>query len=383
MVPGRSSDRWLAGVAGGIALRLGVQPIYVRVAFVAFGLVGFAAYIALLMLSIDSFADQDAERIEATGDRKVALLLITMGGVLLAREAGLVPGFMVPLGLVLFGAAVLWDRSTPAGRSRLTRLVAPSIGGAPTVGRVIGGSALLIVGLLVLLSGASVIRQAGWLILGFLVSAVGALLVFGPWLYRLASELTVERSQRVRADARAEVAAHLHDSVLQTLALIQRSADDPRRMVTLARSQERELRNWLYKGSAAEADHLEAALTDVAEVVEQHHNVPIDVIVVGDAAVDEHVEALVGAAREAMVNAAKHSGTDLVTVYAEVAEGRVDVWITDHGVGFRPDAVDGGGVGISGSIVHRMERHGGTAAISSGAEGTEVHLSLSLREVAQ
>nr|MDJ0925951.1 PspC domain-containing protein [Acidimicrobiia bacterium] len=383
MVPGRSADRWLAGVAGGIALRLGVQPIYVRAAFVAFGLVGFAAYIAMLMLSIDSFADEDAEPIEATGDRKVALLLLTLGGLLLTREAGLVPGFMLPLGLVLFGAAALWDRSTPAGRSRLTRLVAPSIGGAPTLGRVVGGAALLIVGLLALLSSASVIREAGWLVLGAVATAVGALLVFGPWLYRLGSELTAERSRRVRADARAEVAAHLHDSVLQTLALIQRSADDPRRMVTLARSQERELRNWLYKGSAAEADHLEAALEDIAEVVEQHHNVPIEVIVVGDRAVDDPIGALLGAAREAMVNAAKHSMAELVSVYAEVQDGRVDVWITDQGVGFDPDAVAGAGVGISGSIVDRMERKGGTAAISSGADGTEVHLSLPVREVAR
>jgi signal transduction histidine kinase/phage shock protein PspC (stress-responsive transcriptional regulator) len=380
MVPSRSSDRWLAGVAGGLAHRLGVQPIYVRAGFVVFGLVGFAAYVVLLMLSIDSVAEEDVEPYEATGDRKVALLLITLGGLLLVREAGLVPGFTLPVALVLFGAAALWDRSTPAGRSRLTRLVAPSIGGAPTLGRALGGVALLIVGLLVLLSGASVIRQAGWLVLGILVTAAGATLVFGPWLYRLGSELTAERSRRVRADARAEVAAHLHDSVLQTLALIQRSSDDPRRMVTLARSQERELRNWLYKGSAAEADQLEAALSQVADYVEQHHNVPIDVIVVGDAAVDEHVTALLGAAREAMVNAAKHSGSDLVTVYAEVGDGRVDVWITDLGEGFDPDAINGAGVGISGSIADRMRRHGGSATISSGPEGTEVHLSLILSE---
>jgi len=383
MVPGRTVDRWLAGIAGGIARRLGVQPIYVRAAFAAFGVVGFIAYVLLLILSIDSAAEEDAEPYEATGDRKVALLLLTLGGLLLVREAGLVPGFMLPVALVLFGAAALWDRSTPAGRSRLTRLIAPSIGGAPTWGRTIGGVALLIVGLIVLLSGASVIRQIGWLVLGVVVAATGALLVFGPWRYRLGAELASERSQRIRADARAEVAAHLHDSVLQTLALIQRSSDDPRRMVTLARSQERELRNWLYKENAGEADQLEAALSNVADRVEQHHNVPIDVIVVGDAVVDAHVEALVGAAREAMVNAARHSATDTITVYAEVASGAIDVWITDMGVGFDPGSVSGNGVGISGSIIDRMERHGGKATIASGPDGTEVHLSLGLREPAR
>ncbi len=377
-IPGRSRDRWLAGVAGGIAARLGVQPVYVRAAFVAFGLLGFAAYVLLLVISIDSLVDDEPSE-EASPDKKLALLLMTVGGLLLAHQVGLLASFMLPVALVLFGAAALWDRSTPLRRSRLTRLVAPNIGGAPTIGRTVGGIALLVVGLAVLLPGIEAIRRAGWLVLGVVITLAGALLVFGPWLYRLAGELRSERSRRIRADARAEVAAHLHDSVLQTLALIQRAGDDPRRMVTLARSQERDLRAWLFgdKGPTAE---LEPALTQVADRVEHDHNVPINVIVVGEAAMDERVDALVAAAREAMVNAARHSGTAAITVYVEVGHDSIDAWITDQGTGFDPAAVRDGAAGIRGSIVDRMNRRGGSADVSSGSEGTEVHLRLPVTE---
>lgn len=378
IVPPRSRDRWLAGVAGGIAQRLGVQPVYVRAAFVSFGLLGFVAYLMLLILSIDSLAE-DGPHPEASPDRKLALLLITIGALLLAHQIDLVPSLMLPAALVLFGAAALWDRSTPLRRSRLTRMIAPDIGGAPTVGRTLGGIALLAVGLTVLLQGIDVIRNAGWLAFGVMITAAGALLVFGPWLYRLAGELRLERSRRIRADARAEVAAHLHDSVLQTLALIQRAGDDPRRMVTLARSQERELRAWLF-GADSEASDLEPALAQVADRVEHDHNVPIDVIVVGHAAMDGRTEALVAAAREAMVNAARHSGTDSITVYVEVGPDAIDAWITDQGAGFDLSDEARRGAGIRGSILDRMARQGGLADIMSGPDGTEVHLRLPVRE---
>lgn len=379
-----SSERWLAGVAGGLAHRLGVQAIYVRVAFVSFLLVGFAAYVGLLVLTIDSTVDTSEEGREATGQEKLALLMLTLGGLLLTRELELIPSFIIPAAFVLFGVAALWDRSTPAGRSKLTRLVAPNVGGAPTLGRAIGGGLLLIVGVSLLFSETSVVREAGKLVTGVLIAGIGAAVVFGPWLYRLAKELSAERSERIRADTRAEVAAHLHDSVLQTLALIQRSPDDPRKMVTLARSQERELRNWLYRTGASEHSELEAAVQETANRVERDHDVPIEVIVVGTAVVDEHVEALVGAIREAMVNAAKHSGADSVSVYIEAGAQSIDAWITDQGRGFDPQERNGSGVGISGSIIGRMERHGGRAQIDSSPEdGTEVHLSMPRQAVAE
>lgn len=379
MIPERSSDRWLAGVAGGIAGRLGVEPIYVRVAFVSFGLLGFAAYLTLLMLSIDSQATADEPQAAASPENKLALFLMVMGGLVLTREMGLLPDFLLPTSLVLFGAAALWDRSTPEGRSRLTKLFGPDIGGAPTIGRTLGGVALLLGGLFALLQGVSVVQRAGWLAIGVAITAGGALLLFGPWIQRLATELRAERTRRIRADARAEVAAHLHDSVLQTLALIQRVGDDPRRVVTLARSQERELRSWLF-GHQEESRELEPALAATAARVEEDHDVPIDVIVVGDAPVDEHVEALIAAAREAMVNAARHSGADLVSVYVEVGNDALDVWVTDQGRGFDLGPALASSVGIRRSIMDRMARHGGTADISTGSEGTEVHLTMPLRE---
>jgi len=379
-----SSDRWLAGVAGGLAHRLGVQAIYVRVAFISFLLLGFAAYVGLLLLTIDSTIDTSEDSRQATGQEKLALLMLTLGALLLARELDLIPSFIIPAAFVLFGVAALWDRSTPAGRSRLTRLVAPGVGGAPTLGRAIGGGLLLIIGMSLLFSGTSVVREAGKLVTGVLIAGIGAAVVFGPWLYRLAGELSAERSERIRADTRAEVAAHLHDSVLQTLALIQRSPDDPRKMVTLARSQERELRNWLYRTGASEHSELEAAVQEAANRIERDHDVPIEVIVVGNAAVDEDVEALVGATREAMVNAAKHSGADSVSVYIEVDVDSIEAWIADQGGGFDPASRPGNGVGISGSIIGRMERHGGQATIESSPEdGTEVHLSLPRQGVAE
>ena len=379
-----SSDRWLAGVAGGLAARLGVQPIYVRAAFVSFLLVGFAAYVGLLVFTIDSAADTSESDRAASGQEKLALLMLALGGLLLVRELELIPSFIIPAAFVLFGISALWDRSTPAGRSRLTRLVAPNVGGAPTLGRAIGGGLLLIIGVSLLFSGTNVVREAGKLVTGVLIAAIGAVVVFGPWLFRLAKELSAERSERIRADTRAEVAAHLHDSVLQTLALIQRSPDDPRKMVTLARSQERELRNWLYRTGPSEHSELESAVQEAASRVESDHDVPIEVIVVGNAAVDEDVEALIGAIREAMVNAAKHSGADIVSVYIEAGDDSIEAWIADQGRGFDPGAANGNGAGISGSIIGRMERHGGHASIESSAEdGTEVHLSLPRKEVAE
>lgn len=384
-----SSDRWLAGVAGGIADRLGVEAIYVRAAFVAFTFVGLVAYVVVLLVTIDSSVDTSEPRhgearYQASGQHKLALLMLALGGLLLVRELRLTPGYMVPAAFVLFGATALWDRSTPASRSKLTQLVVPNVGGAPTVGRAIGGGLLLLVGLGLLFSGTTVVQEGGKLVTGILIAGIGAAVVFGPWLYRLGKELAAERSERIRSDTRAEVAAHLHDSVLQTLALIQRSPDDPRKMVTLARSQERELRNWLYRNGSSEHSELEAAVQEEANRVERDHDVPVEVIVVGNAAVDTDVEALIGASREAMVNAAKHSGADIVSVYVEVDADSIEAWIADQGRGFDPSGHAGFGVGISGSIVGRMERHGGRATIESSLEeGTEVHLTLPRKAVAQ
>ena len=175
------------------------------------------------------------------------------------------------------------------------------------------------------------------------------------------------------------MAAHLHDSVLQTLALMQRRADDPREVASLARRQERELRTWLSGRAASAAGELRlaSALEAVADEVEQSHGVPVEVVAVGDCALDERVDALIAAAREAIVNAAKFAGGSTVDVYAEASDDRVAVFVRDRGPGFDPATVPEDRHGVRESIVGRMQRHGGRASISSSpGGGTEVELVL-------
>jgi signal transduction histidine kinase len=207
----------------------------------------------------------------------------------------------------------------------------------------------------------------------------GLALITGPFWVRMGRDLASERRQRIRSEERAEVAAHLHDSVLQTLALIQRNADDPRAVVTMARRQERELRGWLFENDQAQAgaDTLAVALARAGEEVEGLHGVTIDVVAVGDLPLDDRVQALVAAAREAMVNAAKWSGDDTVSVYAEVRDGEASVFVRDWGAGFDLEGVAPDRHGVRESIVDRMARHGGKAAVrSTPGEGTEVELRL-------
>ena len=200
-----------------------------------------------------------------------------------------------------------------------------------------------------------------------MLALAGLAIVLAPWLHRSRSALNQARAEKVRADARADMAAHLHDSVLQTLAMIQRQADDPKAVQQLARRQERELRNWLYGDELPEAT-LKAALTAAAAEVEDERGVPVELVMVGDCDTSEAIQALVRAAREAMVNAAKHSGADKIDVYAEVDEESVEVFVRDRGHGFDVDAVAEDRMGVKGSIIDRMARHGGTATIRSATE---------------
>jgi len=187
--------------------------------------------------------------------------------------------------------------------------------------------------------------------------------------------LTTERSERIRSEERAEMAAHLHDSVLQTLALIQKRSAEPAEVGSLARSQERELRNWLYGAALLDADSLGGALEEVCADVEDRLHISVELVTVGDCPLDDHVLALVAATREAVTNAAKFSGVDKVSVYAELHGEEVQVFVRDRGVGFDQEAVDDDRRGVRESIVGRMQRHGGDAIIrSSPATGTEIEL---------
>jgi signal transduction histidine kinase len=208
---------------------------------------------------------------------------------------------------------------------------------------------------------------------------IGLGLMVGPWLFRLTGDLSEERAARVRSQERADMAAHLHDSVLQTLALIQKHAEDGRTVATLARAQERDLRSWLYGDQAHPETSVAGALKAAAAEVEDAHGVPVEVVTVGDVRVTEALRPLVLAAREAMVNAAKHSGADKVDVFAECSDSAVEVFVRDRGQGFDDSAVPEDRLGVRNSILARMERHGGHAKIRTApGEGTEVRLSLSV-----
>ncbi|HVL28730.1 MAG TPA: ATP-binding protein, partial [Acidimicrobiales bacterium] len=263
--------------------------------------------------------------------------------------------------------------------------VAPSPMSQVTDSRIVAGVALglaqVVVGALLVAAGVGMwlgaedgvgTRRA--LVAAAAVCA-GLALVAGPWWWRLSHELANERRERIRAQERDEVAAHIHDSVLQTLALIQRNCADPKAVATLARQQERELRTWLYGGEAPPDESLAAALQRMCDEVEDLHGVKVETVAVGDAPVDQRLVALVQSSREALANAARHSGAPTASAYMEVEPDQVTVYVRDRGCGFDPDNIPSDRRGISESIVGRMNRYGGKAAIrSSPGEGTEVEL---------
>ena len=399
----RSTDRWIAGVAGGISERLGIDAIWVRVLFfistVVAG-VGLPVYV-LAWLSMRR-ADGRPRRLR-TGRGAIEVGagagLLVLAALMALRATGLSwfsDALIWPLVLVIAGAALIWRTSqsspgplqTEAPPAPLKPRAAATPDPEPEPAEraawaagVVSRTGLGIV--LILAAGAVFLWSTGTfgavrdVLTVALVVAVTLGLILAPFVVRLVRSLGDERSERIRSQERAEVAAHLHDSVLQTLALVQKRADDPRAVAALARSQERELRAWLSgRRNAGDVTGLSAALEAAAGEVERDHGVPVEVVAVGDRPLDEHVVALVAAAREAMVNAAKHAGGE-VAVYAEATDGHVEVFVRDRGRGFEPATVPADRRGIAESIVGRMARHGGRARIhSTRGEGTEVELTL-------
>lgn len=369
-------DRMLTGVAGGIGERLGVHPIYVRAAFLSGMLAGGVGLIAYVLASlIVPEAREPVDAREATTQQKIGIGAMFLAGMLLCQGLGLWFGTATwPIVLVLFGLAIAIDTSGFNYEQSLEGVVGSS---RRPWWLVLGGLAMMIVGLAFVLTSLDTLQSAGALVIATILTFIGFLIVGGPWLWSLVEDLGTERRARIRSEERAEMAAHLHDSVLQSLALIQRT-DDPKRMVTLARAQERDLRAWLYDPEASDEETLRGALGAAATRVEEAHDVPVTVVVVGeDELTPPSQKALVGAATEAMMNAARHSGADKVSVFAEATEEGVNVFVTDQGIGFDPDGVDGDRKGIAESIQGRMTRNGGTVVIdSSDGTGTEVHLTM-------
>jgi signal transduction histidine kinase len=232
---------------------------------------------------------------------------------------------------------------------------------------------------LIVLWATGALDSAGDVALAALVVSIALGLIAAPLWLALLRRLGSERSARIRSEERAEVGAHLHDSVLQTLALVQRRSDDPAEVEKLARRQERELRSWLAGSEPSRpGERLADALRAAAEAVEEQHSAQVEAVVVGDAPLDERMEALVGATREALTNAAKFASEGgPVRLYAEVENGSARVYIDDRGPGFDPESIPGDRQGVRESIIGRMERNGGSAEIRSEPDGgTEVVLGM-------
>ena len=360
-----TEHRKLAGVCAGIARYFDIDVKYVRIAFVLLtilGGIGIALYglAYLTMTSPESveLADPTAVVHEAAASWREGL-----GAGALAAAVTLVAG-------------AGWELALPVGAGVAAGVIVMRSGIATTKrGRV--GAALMIVGAVLVARALPAISQVQSFAFPVIVLLAGSVMLFGPWWLRMAQALTAERTARIRAQERAEVAAHLHDSVLQTLALIQRRADDPSEVAQLARRQERELRSWLNADETAAAETLHGALVRAATEIETGHGVEVEVVCVGDRPLDEDTRALAAAAREAILNAAKFAGAGRIDVYAEVSGERCEVFVRDRGAGFDPDAVPAHRRGVRESIVGRMQRHGGSAEVrSQPGGGTEVELSL-------
>jgi signal transduction histidine kinase/phage shock protein PspC (stress-responsive transcriptional regulator) len=429
----RSSDRVIAGVCAGLANHLGWPVRMVRIGMVVAALAGgagvaFYAWLWIMVPTADESARRNARRpaspiapavsspdalgvprtpgvpgtpgdpgVPETHDApgsptpgfwwskvpgvpfgKEILLgagLLLAAGILIARLVGVdVPlGTLIPVAAILGGAAIAWMQLDETRRAGLVdRTKADQAGGWA---RLAAGLALVVAGVLVMVSGSGSWEQT-WLALLASVAVLGGVaLVLLPWGLKFWRDLETERAGRVRATERAEIAAHLHDSVLQTLALIQRRAGNEHDVIRLARAQERELRGWLYRDADKEAGQLSEGIKGAAAEVEDALGHAVEVVSVGDCVMTQRHEALVQAAREAMLNAARHGG-GAVSVYLEVTDAAAEVFVKDRGPGFDPDSVPPDRLGVRESIIGRMNRHGGTAAIISSPDGTEVRLRL-------
>lgn len=399
--------RVLAGVAAGIAAHLGVSAIAVRVTFVlllgvnGLGALLYAAFWAVLpreqlAAEWDAAAENDGAAAPPRREWGQLLPFLAIGvGVVLVQILTGFGGVTSTVGwliaVIAVGAGVIWHQADPARRRRWREAVP----GAPWLGvlleetdrrsfllRFVGGGLLVSVGIIGVIVVYAPVRNFSAIVNGIifaLVALAGVALIAAPVMWRIFGQLRAEREARIREQERAEIAAMVHDQVLHTLALIQRNAGDAKSVQRLARGQERTLRNWLYKPTGSPNERFAAALEEVAAEVEDAYAMAVETVVVGDREVDDRLRALVAASREALVNAGRHAKAQSVSLYAEVEADQVSVFVRDRGAGFDPDAISDHRHGVRGSIIGRMQRHGGRAEIiSSPGNGTEVRLFLPL-----
>ncbi|WP_227999411.1 ATP-binding protein [Nocardia australiensis] len=382
----RSGGRIVGGVAGGVADHFGVDVFKVRMAFVLLSALAGAGIVAYGMLWIFTSGGADAAR--PTGaERRQGIGLTLLGGGLSIAVGWLLSGtaakVILPIVVVAIGAALVWREYDADGPRSLLGLPArPSV---VTWSRIVAGATLIVIGLGVVVLAKIDLSSLGSALVAVAVTLVGAGLLTVPLWLRMMRALNSERAARIRNEEREEIASHLHDSVLQTLALIQRQADDPQEVARLARGQERELRKWLFEDSGPAQSSLAAALRTIAGEVEDQHGVKVTPVTVGDVSMDvaetgaglpkEHFTALLGASREALVNAAKHAGVPDIDLFAETESHQVSVFVRDRGAGFDVTAIPQDRQGVAKSIRGRVERRGGQVEIlSNPGRGTEVRI---------
>ena len=384
-------------MAAAIAGRIGrdvttVRIILVVAAVLSGGFVAAAYVVAWLLIPMAGAPHGMAGK--ALADRRGLALVAGFWSVLIlvrilasAFHAGWLGSLIFPLAVAGAGLILIWRNAPDDEQALIRRQVQPLLG--LTTGYRRTGLILRLTVAVILLAGGIWALQSAHENIALLRPLAGVALLIcaivvllGPWWLRIARDLALERQARVRAEERADIAARVHDSVLQTLALIQRRADQPQQVVALARAQERELRSWLFDGRPPGSID-EAAMTLAGGVrliqqeVEAQHGVAVEVVLVGDCPLDDDLAALLAAAREATVNAVKWSGASVVSVFAEVEPGEVSVFVRDRGRGFDPETVPADRKGLAESVRGRMARRGGSATIrSTPGEGTEVSLTM-------
>ena len=399
-VPGplrrRQQGRLAGGVAAGLSARTGIRANVIRIAFVLTSLPGGfgAAVYVLAWLLIPAEGEQTNIASRALADRRgIALtaavasalaLLLLIASLLNVAWVG---SLSWPPVIALAGLVLVWRNASPEEVALLRQLGEPLVARRGHGGRsMIRLRAAIAVVLLVTGTGLVVSAHVNSMLFrpltGVTLLIAAIIVLLGPWWLRIARDLLAERQARIRAEERAEMASRVHDSVLQTLALIQRRAADPQQVVSLARAQERELRSWLFDGRPpGSLDGLATTVADGIRVIQQEveaqHGIVVEAISVGDCDLDSDLNALLAAAREATVNAAKWSGASSVSLFAEVEPDAVSVFVRDRGRGFDPDAVPADRKGLAESVRARMARRGGSATIrSTPGQGTEVVLTM-------
>ncbi|MFW5469232.1 PspC domain-containing protein [Knoellia sp. CPCC 206435] len=381
--------RWIGGVCAGIAEHLEVSRRWVHITMAVLAVLGPGIPIYLFLWAVTPSSDLVGEHREPGALRAVSGLgesrwgttvaigglLVFVGTVVGLQFAGVDvrAGVLLPLLLIAAGVAVAWSHLDDAERTKWLGTQEQDRGRMWV--RLGLGITVAVIGILVLTIRGSSLSAMGDALLATLAVLVGATLIAAPWVVRLWRDYREEQEVAARANERADIAAHLHDSVLQTLALIQRRSHDPASVTQLARAQERELRSWLYAGPAGSDETLASAVTAAAHDVEDLHGVVIDLVVTGDRPLEQHGTALARAMREAMLNATRH-GKPPVTAYVEIGPSGVEAFVRDRGDGFDVDDVPEDRLGVRASILGRMARHGGGARVRRREDGTEVELTL-------